>query len=406
MGVLGDRRLLARAGVALVLANARYWPVVAKSAGAQLGRYELRALAIRDPLLQALALEKLRDQRFHAQVAATLATLAPSNGRKPAAEAIVALEVIYDYLDGLTEQPTQDPLASGRCLSQALMDAINIEREPTGGYYASRAQADDRGYLESLVADARAAMALLPSTDAIREIAERCTTRFTEAQVRAHAIDRLGTPQLEEWAAREARGTTLGWLEYFAGATSSVLGLHALVAAAADPRCSAEDAAKIDAAYLFIGVIVTVLDSLIDYERDLESTGVPGYTRYFEDPALIAPTLAKVAKQAVDRARCARNSAHHIMTLVGTVAFYASAPSAESEFAQPIVASIKRELQPLITPTLAVMRTWRLAKRATRSSGRARATRTPGVTASSGSVRPDGWRGGLGLQDVSGGQAS
>jgi hypothetical protein len=51
------------------------------------------------------------------------------------------------------------------------------------------------------------------------------------------------------------------------------------------------------------------------------------------------------------------------MTLVGVAAYYLSAPTADSDFARPVAQSIRRELQPLMTPTLAVMQTWRLAKR-------------------------------------------
>jgi hypothetical protein len=51
------------------------------------------------------------------------------------------------------------------------------------------------------------------------------------------------------------------------------------------------------------------------------------------------------------------------MTLVGVVAYYTSAPGAKSAFAAPIVARLQCELSPLISPTLALMRAWRLAKR-------------------------------------------
>jgi len=51
------------------------------------------------------------------------------------------------------------------------------------------------------------------------------------------------------------------------------------------------------------------------------------------------------------------------MTLTGVAAYYTSAPSATSELARPVTSRIQRELRPLITPTLAVMRTWRVAKR-------------------------------------------
>jgi tetraprenyl-beta-curcumene synthase len=349
--------------MALVRANVRYWPTVAPLVRAQLDRYGQLAQAIRDPALQAFALDKLSDQRFHAQVAATLATLAPKATRAHAAQAIVAVEVIYDYLDALTEQPVPDPLGNGRCLSRTFTDAINIDREPTGAYYALNPQGDDNGYLHALVADARDGLARLPARGAITEAARRCAPRFAEAQVRAHAVATLGVDQLREWATPRAEGTGLTWFEYFAGATSTVLGLHALIAAAADPRTTARDAAGIDALYLYTGVIVTMLDSVVDYERDMASTGEQGYARWYENRDALLRGLTNAARRAMGCARIVPDAAHHMMTLVGVVAFYTSAPTAAGPFAAPVAAHIQRELRPLITPTLAVMRTWRLAKR-------------------------------------------
>jgi hypothetical protein len=51
-----------------------------------------------------------------------------------------------------------------------------------------------------------------------------------------------------------------------------------------------------------------------------------------------------------------RNQAHHqVMTLVGVAAYYISAPTTISNFAQPVTRHARRKLKPLITPTLAVM---------------------------------------------------
>jgi tetraprenyl-beta-curcumene synthase len=363
ISIFGDRRIVVRAGLALVLANVRYWPTVAPRVSDQLNGYERHAQTIHDPTLRTLALDKLHDQAFHAQVAATLATLAPRAHRDAAIEAIVALEVMYDYLDGLTEKSVPHRLTSGHRLFQAFTDSLHIHQQPIGNYYALYPHSDDNDYLETLVAHAQHALARLPAIHAITDTSERCVARFAEAQIRAHAVDQLGNAQFEEWAAREAANTQLGWLEYFAGATSSVLGLHALIAAAANPNTIHQDAIHIDTTYLYIGVIVTMLDSLIDYECDIKSTGEQGYLRYYTDPRLVTQQLTQAAQQAIIHARYTPNGAHHVMTLAGVTAFYTSAPTATSAFARPATISIQQELRPLITPTLAVMRAWRLAKR-------------------------------------------
>jgi tetraprenyl-beta-curcumene synthase len=362
MSAFGDRRLLARTGVVLALANARFWPCVAPLVSAQLKRWEQRAHAIEDPALHALALAKLREERFNAEVAATLATLAPREHRTAVIEAIVAYEVMYDYLDGLTEQPTANPLSDGHDLYRAFTDAITLDSEPTGGYYTSR-PADDGSYLEELVGVVRVALARLPSTAVISLAARGAAARCAEAQIRAHAVPALGTPQLEQWARSEAQDIPLGWQEFLAAAASSVLAVHALIAAAADERTTPGYAAEIDTTYLSICALSTMLDSLVDYQRDAQA-GQAGYLRYYQDHDLLARDLASAARRAVEHASALPNGAHHVMTLVGVAAYYISAPTAGSDFARPVTLQVRQELEPLITPTLAVMRTWRAAKRA------------------------------------------
>jgi tetraprenyl-beta-curcumene synthase len=362
VSAFGDRRLIGQAGAALLLANVRFWSTVAPLVDGQLKRWKRHARTINDPALRALALEKLAEEGFNSEVAATLATLVPRAHREHVVEAIVAYEVMYDYLDGLTEQPAADPLGNGHQLYQAFIDAIALSTEPQGGYYASNRQQDDSGYLEELVKVVRRALAQLPSAGAIAQASERAATRCAEAQIRAHAVPLLGTAQLERWAAGNAAGSSLGWREFLAGSASSVLAVHALIAAAADVRTTPAEAREIDTVYLSICALSTMLDSLVDHERD-EQAGQSGYVRYYEDHDLLAGDLVRAARHAAQHAALLRNGAHHFMTLVGVASYYASAPDASSEFAQPVTQRIRRELEPLITPTLAVMRVWRIAKR-------------------------------------------
>ena len=92
--------------------------------------------------------------------------------------------------------------------------------------------------------------------------------RCVQAQTRLHAAATLGDGQLERWAREHAEGSGLQWREYAAGGASSVLAVHALIAAAADPATTKSDAERIDRAYLAIGAVITILDSLVDRAAD------------------------------------------------------------------------------------------------------------------------------------------
>ena len=381
MSAICDRRLTTQAGAALSRANARFWPTIAPLVARQLKQWEGRARAIGDPTLRDLALKKLADERFNAEVAATLATLAPAQHRRAVVEAIVAYEIMYDFLDGLTERPTADPLGTGHELYRAFTDAIlpptGSRRESRDHSYLYPCQLNDDGYLQALVDVVRRGLATLPRSAAIGPVASQAAARCAEAQIRAHAAPRLGTAQLERWATSEARDTPLGWQEFLAGAASSVLAVHALIAAAADERTTLQDARQIDATYLSICALATMLDSLVDYDQDQQMGQSDGYIRYYSSHHELAQDLAAAAHRAVGQARLLRNGPHHVMTLVGVVAYYISAPTAESDFARPVTRHVRQELEPLITPTLAVMRCWRAIKRARQASRRRRAKCIP-----------------------------
>ena len=146
MSGIGDRWFVTRAGLALAFAHGRYWSNVAPLVRRQLRRWADRAAEIPDPHLQRVALGKLRDERFNAEGAAMIATIAPSRHRESTVEAIVALQVMFDYLDALTEQPGGDPIRDGLQLSKAFTDAVTVSAQPTGDYYAYYPGPGDAGY--------------------------------------------------------------------------------------------------------------------------------------------------------------------------------------------------------------------------------------------------------------------
>jgi tetraprenyl-beta-curcumene synthase len=360
--VFADRRLLGRAGLALVLANARYWTTVAPEVRVQLARWRARAVKIEDPELRTLALHTLQEEGFAAEVAATLATLTPRPHRTATIRGMVALEVMYDYLDGLTERPTPDPLANGRQLFKAFTDALDPGAGLDRDYYRHRPSGSDGGYVQELAVTVSETLACLPRAQALAPTMLGAAARCAEAEALTHAAALTDTSVDERWARATANGSGLDWREYLAGAASSVLAVHALMALAGDERTTAEHAAPIDEVYLALGVLSTMLDSVVDYERDA-ANGTLAYINHYDDRSLLGQRLVHVARQAATRAADAPASAHHLMTLAGVAAYYTSAADATSELAWPVTSRIQRELRPLITPTLAVMRAWRLAKR-------------------------------------------
>src|ERR1700735_2193260 len=146
----GDTPPLGRMSKALVLANIRYWITVAPIVRARLHHWRRLANGIPEPALRHVALVNLREEGFNAQATATLATLAPRPYRRPVTEAIVGLQIIYDYLDSLVERPLANPVEDSRHLYQAFLDAIAPDRKPQGDYYPPTHECSDGGYLQEL----------------------------------------------------------------------------------------------------------------------------------------------------------------------------------------------------------------------------------------------------------------
>ena len=355
---------LPSAVLALARANMRYWPSVSPLTARELRRWQQRAVAIPDASLRGLALCKLSDERFNAQVAATLTTLAPRPQRPATVTAIVALEVAYDYLDGLTERPADEPLAHNRRLFATFTGALRSasQDEPTGHGAQPEPAIDDGGYLDALAGVVRDELGSLPAWPTMSLLAQPAGARTAEAQCRLHAAPVVGDNQLKEWAQPLAACNGLGWREFLAGAAASVLACHALIVAAADPATSTIDAERLDAFYLRACALSTLLDAIVDRDSD-RAAGAGSLLRFYPDAGQLSDALCSLARDARSFAEDLPDGSHHLMILTGVVAYYASAAEARGRFARPILEPLRRELSPLIFPTLAVMRSWRAAKR-------------------------------------------
>jgi tetraprenyl-beta-curcumene synthase len=349
-------RLLLGAWAALAVANIRYWRTVAPLVDAQIEQWRVRAEAIADAPTRSLALSKLDGERFNAEAGAMLATFAPEPHRAKVVEAIVALQLLFDLLDGLSERPAAQPIADGERLFAVFCDALTTE--PPTSADPSLPAGD---YMHELADAARRALSGLPACDAVIESAHAAAARAAGAQIHMHAAPQLGLGQLQRWAQTLSSETSLPWRELTAGAASSVLCVHALIAAAADPGTSPAQATEIDRAYLSICVLLTLLDSLTDREQDTRD-GMLGYAALYDDSGQLSEALDASLARADAQVRRLPDPARHVMMLAAVVAYYASASGAEGQSAEQVT-RLRRGLQPLIAPTLLVMRLWRARRR-------------------------------------------
>jgi tetraprenyl-beta-curcumene synthase len=320
----------------------------------ELGRWQIRAGTIPDPVLRAAALSALQEKDQNVEATAVFAILAARTNRTGALRAMVALQVAIDYLDSLGEQPVDDPLADGLRLHSALCDAVSPDAGPRA-WYSLHPQREDGGYLAALLAECQLRLAGLPAAEAVLPLLRRAAARCGEGQSHTHAAGAGGGGEIEAWAIRQASPPGYRWWEVAAGASSSVAA-HALIAAAADPRTTVEEAALVDAAYFPpIGALTVLLDDLIDRDEDLAG-GQHNYLSYYANQEEAAKRIGLLASRARAATKHLRHARRHRAILAGVAAFYLSASPATSGYARPIRERLLDSLGPTVRLIMVGMR--------------------------------------------------
>ena len=335
----------------------RFWLRVFPRVRSELRSWRELAESIPDPALRAQALETLRSERLSAAGAALFAA---TTARHDAGlvRALVAYQVICDYLDTLAEQPSADPVANGAQLHRALADAVAVGRAHED-YYRLHAIQDDGGYLDTLVDACRSECAALPGYQAVRDAALR-EARRNEVQGINHGPAELREPALRAWAKPQQREAgDARWFE-IAAAGSSSLAVLALLAAAADPRTSSASAERTRSAYFpWIEALSTLLDSLADRDHDLLA-GELSFVGFYESSAAASTRLATVAARALAGARRLPRGEQQAVLVAGMIAMHLSESSAWTPATKPIATAVVRAADHAVMSFLLILlRNWR-----------------------------------------------
>jgi tetraprenyl-beta-curcumene synthase len=257
----------------------------------------------------------------NAEAVAVFATLAPRRRRGAVVRAIVALQVAIDLRDELEE--------SG--------EGTDPER---------------LGLLESRW---RQEVARLPAYGAVRPRLDRAIEHCEQGQRQTHRAAAEGPVSLQAWAEGLPHSSEYRWWEVAAGASSSVAA-HALIAAAARPDTSPDEAEAIDAAYNPpIGALTVLLDDLVDLEQDRDA-GEHNYVGYYAGAAEAADRLSLIANRGRRSIEPLRRGRRHEAILAGVAAFYLGDRRAETRFAWPTRKQLPAALGPGASLLTAFMR--------------------------------------------------
>jgi tetraprenyl-beta-curcumene synthase len=343
----------------------RYWLEVFPCVRREAANWRRRAEKIPDPVLRRAALANLRAEGLNLDGAAAFAAFAPEGSRTAVVRAQVALQVAYDYVDTLAEQPCEDPIRNADQLHQVLGAAL----DPSGpriDYYAHHPQKDDGGYLQDIADTCRTVLCELPSYAAVATSVQRAAARMACYQSLNLNESQGDHVALARWAHVETpRGADLRWWETAASAGSS-LGVYVLIAAAANRVVRAEETTAIEEAYFpWIGSLHLLLDSLVDRREDA-AVGQRSLLDYYTSPQEAAARLGLIATECLRRIRALPCGRQHLLLLAGMASHYLSMPEASQPEALLTARTVLKALGGLATPCMMVMAARRAAGRGSR----------------------------------------
>lgn len=344
---------------ALVAAAARelLWGLRAVSREVRVWR--ARALMIPDAPIREDALESIERKRENADGAALFSIL-PRRRDHNLLRLLVAYQMIWDFLDSVSERGACEGTANGHQLHKALVEALDPSL-PISDYYRFHPWHDDGGYLRKLVETCRGCCAKLPSYGRVRPLVVREAQR---AQVQAinHDLDPAARDgALERWVADEFAGERrLSWFELSSAASAS-LAVHAFLALAAQPACTEEDVQRACEAYFpWISGAATMLDSYVDQEED-ELEGNHRYVAHYESSAWARERLGTLVARSVTEARRLRDGHRHALIAGCMIAMYLSKESARTPALREGTVGFARAGGSLTRLLLPILRLWRIA---------------------------------------------
>jgi len=311
-----------------------------------------------DAPLRADALDALTRKRGSIDGAALFWTLV--RRRDPRLlELLVAHELIWDFLDSVSERGAFAGEANGLQLHLAIVESLDPDR-PISDYYRHHPWQEDGGYLRALVETCRSRCLALPSYAVVRSALIAEAARAVVQGLNHTHDDERRVATLREWAAREFPGEReVSWFE-LTGAASAPLVIHALLALAGEDRCTVGEVAAVRAVYFpWVSLATVMLDSYVDQAEDAAS-GNHSYIAQYPSSEEAVARLRESIRRSARGTRQLSNGSRHAVIVGCMVAMYLSKDSARSPELRETTRSLARAGGSLTRLLVPVLRLWRI----------------------------------------------
>jgi cytochrome P450 len=318
-----------------------------------------RAEAIPDATARADALDSLVRKRDNVE-GASLFSILPQHRDERLLILLVAYQVMWDFLDSVSERGASAGHANGRQLHRALVEALDPDA-PISDYYRYHPWKDDGGYLLALVETCRGMCVALPSYRQVRNLmllgVERCAIQYLNHEPEP----RRRNAALKEWVERESAGEReLAWFESTAAAGAFMP--HVLLALAAEPSCDQHDLVAVQSAYFpWVALAISMLDSYVDWTDDAANKS-HSYLAHYASEAIALDRLATIIRRIVSHAARLPNGRRHAVLTEGIVAMYLSTPGVGAPSIREKTRVLAHASGPLTKLLLVIAHVWRATR--------------------------------------------
>jgi cytochrome P450 len=347
-----------------------------RATSCELRAWRQRARAIPDASIRKDALDSLIRKRDNVE-GASLFSILPRKRDRSLLTLLVAYQVLWDFLDNVSERGASTGRANGRQLHRALVEALDPEA-PISDYYRYHPWKDDGGYLLALVEICRRKCIALPSYRQVRHImlrgVERCEIQYLNHEPDPYKRDAA----LREWAERESSGEhRLDWFELTA-ATGAFMP-HVLLALAAEPSCEQHDLVAIQSAYFpWVALAIAMLDSYVDRTHDAANKS-HSYLAHYGSETIALDRLAAIIRRIASHAARLPNGRRHVVLTEGIVAMYLSTPGVGAPSIRAQTRALADASGPLTKLLLVIGHAWRAMRASSAGDGDARNGLPPGM---------------------------
>ena len=271
----------------------------------------------------------------------------------------MAYELIWDFLDNLSERAVAHGHTDGWQLHLAIAEAIDPAARPSD-YYRHHPWHDDGGYLRGLVLACQESCRALPSYPEVRDVALREARRAQVLAINHHPEPRLRDMLLKRWVSTEYPDRPHArWWE-LSGAASAPLAIHALLALAAEPSCSQWDVTRTYIAYTPLSAATTMLDSYVDRQQDRD-TGDHSYIAHYPDEQDAVAGVRTLVAKSLTGVCDLPNGQRHAVIAASMIAMYLSKQTTPAPDLLDGTSTFLQAGGSLTRILLPILRAWRIA---------------------------------------------